>query len=131
MTPTGLDGRTVAVVRGSAHEAYMLSFFRNVGVKPYETPELARQALQTGQTDALFDDGIGLIFWANGTLSKGCCVLRGGPFFEPRFFGDGIAMLVRKSDNQMRKMLNRAVRSLQSNGRFQELMDRYIPIRVY
>ncbi|MGI9423123.1 MAG: transporter substrate-binding domain-containing protein [Hyphomicrobiaceae bacterium] len=131
MTPRGLDGRTVAVVRGSAHEAYLLSFFRNVGIKAFETPELAREALQTGRTDAVFGDGIGLVFWANGTLSKGCCALRGGPFFEARYFGDGIAMLVRKTDNQMRKMLNRAVRDLQANGRFQELLDRYFPIRVY
>lgn len=131
MTPTGLDGRMVAVVKGSAHEAYLLAFFRNVGVKAFSTPALARQALQTGATDAIFDDGIGLVFWANGTISKACCVLRGGPFFEPRYFGDGIAMLVRKSDNQMRSMLNRSIERLQANGRFQELVDRYFPIRVY
>ena len=131
MTPTGLDGRTVAVVKGSAHEAYMLAFFRNVGIKAYPSRALARQALQTGATDAIFDDGIGLVFWANGTISKACCVLRGGPFFEPRYFGDGIAMLVRSSDSQMRNMLNRSIEKLQANGRFQELVDRYFPIRVY
>ncbi len=131
MTPSGLDSRSVAVVQGSAHEAYLLAFFRNVGVKAYPTRALARQALQTGATDAIFDDGIGLVFWVNGTNSKACCVLRGGPFFEPRYFGDGIAILVRKSDNQMRNMLNRSIEKLQSNGRFQELVDRYFPIRVY
>ena len=131
MTPSGLDSRTVAVVKGSAHEAYLLAFFRNVGVKAYPSRALARQALQTGATDAIFDDGIGLVFWANGTISKACCVLRGGPFFEPRYFGDGIAMLVRRSDNQMRNILNRSIEKLQANGRFQELVDRYFPIRVY
>lgn len=131
MTPSGLDGRMVAVVKGSAHQAYLLAFFRNVGIKAYPTRALARQALQTGATDAIFDDGIGLVFWANGTVSKACCVLRGGPFFEPRYFGDGIAMLVRSSDNQMRTMLNRSIDRLQANGRFQELVDRYFPIRVY
>lgn len=131
MTPGGLDGRSVAVVRGSAHEAYMAAFFRNARIVPFDSPELARESVQTGQLDAVFDDGIGLVFWANGTLSKACCVLRGGPFFEPRYFGDGLAILLRRSDSQLRRMLNRSIRRLQSGGRFQELVDRYFPIRVY
>ena len=131
VTPSGLDGRSIAVVRGSAHEAYVIAFFRGSKVVPFDTPELARQAVQTGKTDVVFDDGIGLVFWANGTLSKACCVLRGGPYFEPRYFGDGLAILVRRADQQMRKMLNRALQRLQANGRVQELVDRYFPIRVY
>lgn len=130
-TPSGLDGRSVAVVKGSAHEAYVTAFFRNARVVSFDTPELARQAVRTGRTDAVFDDGIGLVFWANGSLSKACCVMRGGPFFEPRYFGDGVAMLVRKSDDQMRKMVNGALARIQASGRFQELVDRYFPIRVY
>ena len=131
VTPSGLDGRSIAVVRGSAHEAYVIAFFRGSKVVAFDTPELARQAVQTGKTDVVFDDGIGLVFWANGTLSKACCALRGGPYFEPRYFGDGLAILVRRPDSQMRKMLNRALQRLQANGRVQELVDRYFPIRVY
>ncbi len=130
-TPSGLDGRSVAVVRGSAHEAYLIAFFRNAKIMPFDTPELARQAVQTGKVDAVFDDGIGLVFWANGTSSKACCSLRGGPYFEPKYFGDGLVMVVRKSDNQMRLMLNQSLARLQSNGRFQELVDKFFPIRVY
>ena len=131
VTPSGLDGRSIAVVRGSAHEAYVIAFFRGSRIVPFDTPELARQAVQTGKTDVVFDDGIGLVFWANGTLSKACCALRGGPYFEPRYFGDGLAILVRRTDQQMRKMLNRSLQRLQASGRMQELVDRYFPIRVY
>ncbi|MGI9523124.1 MAG: transporter substrate-binding domain-containing protein [Hyphomicrobiaceae bacterium] len=130
-TPSGLDGRSVAVVKGSAHEAYFSAYFRNSSARVFETPELARQAVQTGEVDAIFDDGIGLVFWVNGTSSKACCVLRGGPYFEPHFFGDGIAILVRKTDDQMRNMLDRSLDRLQTTGRFQELIDRYFPVRVY
>ncbi len=130
-TPTGLDGRSVAVVRGSAHEAYMIAFFRNTTVVQFDSPELARQAVQTGRVDAVFDDGVGLVFWANGTLSKACCVLRGGPYFEPRYFGDGIAILVRQNDDQMRLMLNQSLARLQASGRFREIIDKFFPIRVY
>ncbi|MCB1510113.1 MAG: transporter substrate-binding domain-containing protein [Hyphomicrobiaceae bacterium] len=130
-TPQGLDGRQVAVVRGSPHEAYLAAFFRNTRLKPYETPELALQALLTSQVDAIFSDGLGLVFWVNGTSSKGCCTLRGGPYFEPRYFGDGIAIAVGKNDHQLRHLLNRALRQIRATGRLSELVDRYLPIRVY
>ena len=130
-TPTGLDGRSVAVVRGSAHAAYLVAFFHNTNVIQFSTPELARQALQTGRADAVFDDGISLIFWANGTVSRACCVLRGGPYFEPRYFGDGIAMVVRKGDRQMKRLLDQSIDRLQANGRFREIVEKFFPIRVY
>jgi polar amino acid transport system substrate-binding protein len=130
-TPQGLDGRTIAVVEGTAHEAYVVAFFRNSRVLRFETPEQARQAVVDGKADTVFDDGIGLVFWVNGTVSKSCCTLRGGPYFEPRYFGDGIAIAVRKSDNQMRQMLNEGLNDVRSSGRLLELVDRYFPIRVY
>lgn len=130
-TPEGLDGRTVAVVSGSPHEAYMAAFFRNTRLKRYETPELARQAVLVGEVDAIFDDGIGLAFWVNGTASKGCCAMRGGPYFEPRYFGDGIAIAVPKRDDQLRQMLNDGLAKVRQSGRLLELVDRYFPIRVY
>lgn len=130
-TPGGLDGRSVAVLRGSAHEAYLLAHFRDTRLVAFATPELARQALATGKVDALFGDGIGLVFWINGTASRACCVLRGGAYFEPKYFGDGIAIAVNKADSQMRQMLNRGLAAVRRNGQFIELVDRYFPIRVY
>ncbi|HUS96646.1 MAG TPA: transporter substrate-binding domain-containing protein [Hyphomicrobiaceae bacterium] len=130
-TPSGLSGRRVAVVRGSAHEAFMTAFFRNTELVPFETPELARQALQSGKADGLFDDGIGLSFWVNGSSSRGCCALRGGPYFEPKFFGDGIGIAVMKSDRQLRALLNGGLRQVRDSGRLRELVDRYFPLRVY
>jgi len=131
VTPAGLDGRTVAVVRGTAHEAYMAAFFRNTRLRRFETPELARQAMQTGKIDAIFGDGIGLVFWVNGTVSKGCCALRGGAYFEPKFFGDGVGIAVGKADHQLKAMLNDGLRRVRESGRLQELVDRYFPNRVY
>lgn len=130
-TPEGLDGRKVAVLRGSAHEAYLLAHFRDTRLVRFDTPELARQALVTGKVDALFADGIGLVFWVNGTASKACCTLRGEAYFEPKYFGDGIAIAVNKSDSQMRQMLNQGLATVRRNGRLLELVDRYFPIRVY
>ncbi len=131
ITPSGLDGRRIAVARGTAHEAFLKTFFRDSPLALYENADLAREALAAGKADFVFDDGISLAFWLNGTLSRQCCEMRGGPFLEPKYFGDGIAIAVPKSDNEIRVMLNDALKRVRASGRFEELVQRYFPMRIY
>jgi polar amino acid transport system substrate-binding protein len=131
MTPSGLDGMRIAVARGSAHEAFLKAFFRDSPLTVYENADLARQALADGKVDFLFGDGISLAFWLNGTLSRQCCEMRGGPFLEPKYFGDGIAIAVPKNDPDIRHLLNKGLDRVRASGRFQELVQRYFPVRIY
>ena len=84
MRPETLAGKKVAVVAGTAHEAYLKALFTEVELHPYSTAEAARDALKRGDVDLLFGDGISLAFWLNGTDSGGCCEFRGGPYLESR-----------------------------------------------
>lgn len=131
ITPEGLDGKRIAVPAGTAHEAYLRVYFRDSRILPYPTAEMAREALAAGQADVLFDDGVSLAFWLNGTLSRQCCEFRGGPFLEPRFFGDGIAIAVSRKDPGLRSQLNGALRRVRASGRFEEIVARYFPLRLY
>jgi len=131
ITPGGLDGKRIGVARGSAHEAYLAAFFRLSAVAPFDSPELARDALQQGKVDVLFDDGIGLSFWLSGTASKDCCEFKGGPFMEPKYFGDGVAIAIPKGDAQLRQVLNTALKKVRASGRFEEIVLRYFPVRIY
>jgi polar amino acid transport system substrate-binding protein len=130
-TPRGLDEVQAGVVAGSPHETFLTRHFRNTRLKRFNTPELARVALQNRQVDVIFGDGISLSFWANGSSSGNCCRLIAGPFFEPAYFGDGIAIAVGKKDRDLRAQLNSALSNIRSSGRFRELVERYFPIRVY
>lgn len=130
-TPAGMDGIAAGVVAGSPHAAFLTRYFRNTRVKAFKTPELARQALAARQVDAVFGDGISLAFWANGSLSRNCCRLLDGAYFEPAYFGDGLAIAVGKQDRALRGQLNEALRRIKASGRFAELVERYFPIKVY
>lgn len=131
VSPDGLEGKKIAVAKGTAHEAYLRAFFRDSSIHAYETPELARDALITGAADLLFDDGISLAFWLNGTSSKACCEFKGGPFAEPKYFGDGVAIAVGRDDLQLKMLINTALRRIRSSGRFEELVLRYFPLRAF
>jgi polar amino acid transport system substrate-binding protein len=131
VTPEGLEGRRIAVAKRTAHEAYLRTFFRDSAIRAYETPELARDALVVGQVELLFDDGVSLAFWLNGTASKACCEFKGGPFAEPKFFGDGIGIAVKRGDSQLKFMIDTALQRVRQSGRYEELLLRYFPQRVF
>jgi polar amino acid transport system substrate-binding protein len=119
------------VAKGTAHEAFVKAFFRDSRIVLFENPELAREALQQEKVDVIFDDGISLAFWLNGSLSRQCCEFRGEAFLEPKYFGDGIAVALPRNDPQIKSLINDALKKVRQSGRFQELVERYFPVRIY
>ena len=129
--PERLEGKKVAVVAGTAHEAYLRALFTEVEVRPYPSAELARAALRRGEIDLLLGDAISLAFWLNGTDSEDCCAFRGGPYIDSRYFGEGIGIAVRKGNDTMRLALNWALFRVWEQGRFADLWLRYFPISPF
>lgn len=131
ISPEGLDRQTVGAAKGTVHEAFLRAFFRDSKLQIFDNQDLARDALQQGAVDFVFDDAISLAFWLNGSLSRKCCEFRGGAYFEPKYFGNGIAIAVAKTDPEIKMLINSALEQVRQSGRFQELVDRYFPLRVF
>jgi polar amino acid transport system substrate-binding protein len=129
--PERLEGRKVAVVAKTAHEAYLRAFFTEVEIRPHANAEAAREALRRGEADLLFGDGIALAFWLNGTDSAGCCKFTGGPFTESRYFGEGIGIAVRRGNETLRLALNWGLFRLWEKGQFTDLWLRYFPVSPF
>ena len=128
VTPERLEGKKIAVVANTAHEAYLRELFTEVELRSYRTSDEARQALRRREADLLFGDGFSLAFWLNGTDSGGCCVFKGGPFTESRYFGEGVGIAVKLGNATLRQGLNWALFRLWEKGRFVDLWLRYFPI---
>jgi polar amino acid transport system substrate-binding protein len=131
ISPDGLEGVAIGVAKGTAHEAFLRAYFGDSRIVLFENPELAREALQQSKVELLFDDGISLAFWLNGSLARQCCEFRGGPYLEPKYFGDGLAIAVPRNDPQIKMLINAALVRVRQSGRFQELVERYFPTRIY
>jgi polar amino acid transport system substrate-binding protein len=129
--PEQLEGRKVAVVANTAHEAYLKSLFTEAQLRAFPNAAAARSALVRGEADLLFGDGISLAFWLNGTESAGCCVFRGGPFIDSRYFGEGVGIAVRRGNDALRQGFNWALFRLWERGRFSDLWLRYFPISPF
>jgi polar amino acid transport system substrate-binding protein len=131
VTPEAIAGRRVAVVAGSAEEAYLRAFFAEVAIRSQSSLEAALNALRTNQADLVFADGIALAFWLNGSGSANCCAFRGGPFTESRFFGDGVGIAVRRENDPLRLAINHALFRLWEKGVMADLYLRYFPVGYY
>ena len=130
--PEKLEAKKVAVVGGTAHEAYLKALFTEAEVRPYPNTDVARRALKNGEVDLLFADSISLAFWLNGTDSENCCSFRGGPFMDSRYFGEGDRRSrVRRGNDTMRLALNWAMFRVWEQGKFTDLWLRYFPISPF
>jgi polar amino acid transport system substrate-binding protein len=131
IAPERLEGTKVGVIAGTAHEAYLRTFFTGAEQHAYPTADAAFAALRSGQIELLFGDGIKLAFWLNGSDSGNCCAFRGGPFLESRYFGEGIGIAVRRGNDPLRQALNYALFQLWEKGRYIDLWLRYFPVSPF
>jgi polar amino acid transport system substrate-binding protein len=131
VTPERLEGKKIAVVAGTAHEAYLRALFTEAQVKTYPNADEARAALRRGDVDLLFGDGFSIAFWLNGSESADCCAFVGGPFVEGRYFGEGVGIAVKKGNDVLRQAFNWALFRLWEKGKFTDLWLKYFPINPY
>ncbi len=131
ITPELLAGKSVGVVRGTAHAAYLAAFFGDAAVTGFNDRAAARKALMDEEVEYLFDDGVSLMFWLNGTASDNCCRFIGGAFQESRYFGEGIGIMVAKGNDDVREVLDYGLFQLFENGKYLEIFLRYFPLSFY
>lgn len=126
-----LAGKSVALVGGSAHEAYLNAFFPAVRLVRHATIERALEAVRRGEADLAFGDGVSLAFWLNGSDSLNCCAFVGGPYTEPRFFGEGAGIVLRKGQGDLRAAIDQALWRISRDGRFARLYLKHFPVPFY
>jgi len=130
-TPATLKGKKVGVIAGSAHEAYLKTFFAGVDLVTFPQFAALHEALRAGAVDAVFADGLTLAIWLGGEEAADCCVFKGGPYTESHFFGEGVGVAVRKEDNALRRAIDWALARLWEKGTYGELYRKYFPLGFY
>jgi polar amino acid transport system substrate-binding protein len=126
-TPEGFVG----TVCGSAHAAYLRRFFPELRVVCYSTGALPLAQLKTGTLDAVFTDALSLSFWLNGSESEDCCRFEGGAYLDDRYFGSGLAIVMRAEDRQLKFAIDYALREVYRAGTYEELYLRYFPVGLF
>ena len=129
--PADLAGKTILVVRGSAHAALLAAFFPTVELRAVTDLAEGETLLRRGEGDALFGDGVSLALWLNGADGQSCCAFRGGPFLESRFVGEGVGIAVRPDDVALRRALDWALHDIWERGVYGRLYLKHFPVGFY
>lgn len=126
---TQLEGKTIAVRDGSAHETFMRRYMPDVNLRAMESEILALEAVRIGAVDAYFGDAMRASFWLNDNLD--CCSFAGEAYFNSTLFGEGFAIATPAGKPGVRRAINYALSRLKRNGKLDELYLQWFPISFY
>jgi polar amino acid transport system substrate-binding protein len=126
-----LKGSKVGVVEETTHFAMLKAWFPQVTPIGYATRDAMLEALQKGEIDTVFGDGLQLTFWVGAAASKNCCEMVPGSYISTRFLGEGLSIMVKKADAKLIPAFDHAILALERNGRLNEIYLRYFPDGLY
>jgi len=128
----GLKGKTVGVQRATIHDNFISAEFGDaVKIKRYATQDEAYLDAVAGRLDCLLADSVAM---SEGFLKtdKGAGFEFVGPdFTDPKYFGEGAGIAIRKQDKELVEMFNRAIDAIRANGTYQKINAKYFDFDVY
>ncbi len=132
VTPDALKGKTVGVQRATIHDNYITdNYGKDVKIKRYATQDEAYLDLAAGRVDLLLADSVAL---SDGFLKKpeGANYEFVGPdLTDPRWFGNGAGIAIRKRDKDLVEMFNEAIDQIRADGTYKAIQDKYFNFNVY
>ena len=127
-----LKGKKVGVQRETVHDKFLTEKFgKDVDIKRYGSLDEAVLDLTAGRVDMLLADSAAL---SDGFLKKEEGKDYGfvGPdYADPKWFGEGIGVAIRKGDTDLVEKFNKAIDDIRANGKYQEIQDKYFDFNVY
>lgn len=132
MTEAGLKGKTIGVLSASVFDNYATDHYEKwAKVDRYTSQDDANLDAKKGVVDVLFADKIVLQDgFLNREIGAGFEQF-GEEIDEPAYFGEGISIGVRKSDEELRQAFNQALINIRANGEYKKVNDKYFNYDIY
>jgi polar amino acid transport system substrate-binding protein len=124
-------GKRIGAVAGSAHAAWLQRYFPDSEIVTSPSLAEAEDNIRNAKTDALFADGLQLIYWTHGEVSQNCCRLLDGAFVDESFFSRPFVIFVRRENEALRKALDVALDRIQESGETTKIFNLYVPASLW
>jgi len=132
ITMEGLKGKAVGVQRATIHDNFVTEVYGDaVEVKRYGTQDEAYLDLAAGRVDLLLADSVALDDGFLKTDGGKGYEFVGPDFTDPKYFGDGAGIAIRKNEADLQAMLNAAIDAIRANGTYKSIQDKYFNFNVY
>ena len=132
ITNEGLDGLAVGVQRATIHENFLRDNYGDiVTIRAYATQDEANLDFVAGRVDLLLADSMALQGGFLDTPDGEGAEFVGPDFTDPRWFGDGAGIAVRKGETELLDALNGAIATIRADGTYKTINDKYFNFDAY
>ncbi|MDP2697913.1 transporter substrate-binding domain-containing protein [Thalassospira sp.] len=121
-----LDGLVVGVQRSTTHSNFLEDNFPSVEIRMYDTQDNALLDLTAGRIDVTLADSGVLLDWVESDAGAGYSFVS-ETFAPVEFFGEGAGIGLRKEDQDLKEILNKALAEMLANGSYAEINKKYFP----
>lgn len=128
----GLKGKVIAVQRATTHENFLTDNYGDaVTIKSYATQDEAYLDIVSGRADAGIADSVAVMDGFLGTDQGKGFEFVGPDFSDPKWFGDGAGIAVRKGEGDLLSALNAAIDKIRADGTYAKINAKYFDFDVY
>jgi lysine-arginine-ornithine-binding protein len=130
-TADGLDGKKIGVQGATIHEDFARATFPKSEVVSYGTQDEANADLVSGRLDLVIADSVALDEGFLKTDAGACCEFVGPDYTDPKFFGEGAGIAIRKGEPDLVSSFNAALKKIRDDGTYKKINDKYFKFDVY
>ncbi|WP_085907903.1 ABC transporter substrate-binding protein [Kiloniella majae] len=131
ITDEALKGKSVGVQRGTIHDDFITAVYPDTEIKRYGTQDEAYLDMIAGRVDLLLADMIAMDDGFLKTDQGKDYEFVGPSYNDPKYFGEGAAVAVRKGETELRDRFSAAIKAIRANGVYKEINDKYFEYDIY
>jgi arginine/ornithine transport system substrate-binding protein len=130
--PDDIKGKRIGVQRETIHDKFATDNWGEVAeIVRYGTQDEANLDLVSGRVDLIIADSVALSEGFLKTPHGQGFEFVGPEFTDPKWFGDGAGIAVRKEDTDLTAALNQALAAIRAKGIYDEIARKYFDFNVY
>ncbi|HEY8595079.1 MAG TPA: transporter substrate-binding domain-containing protein [Devosiaceae bacterium] len=129
LDPERLEGKAIAVRKGSAHEEFARRYLSGADILEFDNELDALDAVRQEKAFAYFGDAMRASFWLNEHAD--CCGFSGPAYFRPDLFGRGMAIATQAGLQNLTRAIDAALVRLKRDGTLDQLYLRWFPVSFY
>jgi polar amino acid transport system substrate-binding protein len=124
VSPTGLAGTIIGTNEGSHHAAFLEARYPQSDTRRYAKLEEADLDLLTRRINLVLGDKLALSRFLK-SREGACCRFVGEPAVDPVYYGQGVAVGLRKEDKELKAMFDRAIERVIADGTYDRIRAKY------
>jgi lysine-arginine-ornithine-binding protein len=129
-SPAGLKGMVIGTQSGTPNADLLNAVYApGAEIRLYKSMDEVYLDLQAGRLDAALSNTFIAYDFLHSDRGKGCDFI-GEKIADPKYFGDGVSIAIRKGDDTLRDLFNDGIKAIVADGTYDKINAKYWPFSV-